>query len=52
MKAVEFLGIESVVLGDNAVLRFSMFSEVSAGQCAHFRKSDCFESLSPHETAA
>ena len=52
MKRMDYLSIGSVVPGDNAVLRFSMFSGFSRGQSAHFRKNDCFESLSPHEIAA
>ena len=31
--------------------QFSMYSAPSRGLCALFRKSDCFECLSPHEAA-
>ena len=31
--------------------QFSMYSGISWGQSAHFRKSDCLKCKSPHEIA-
>ena len=58
LNAVLRLTFKIVVAWDNCALmavenlHLAMDSVFTRGQCAHFWKTDCFECLSPHNTAA